>query len=129
MKHKKPFKIKIFLQQYIVIKVCQELSALSSFPSNDFESYVHYFHEKYAVSIVNPTQALLLVKAMSKRQNCLKPRSVTLHGGKRSKQVQQDEFEEHLVPEMCTRQDFPAALWYQSYLMPSILHRVSVSTS
>lgn len=111
---------------YIVTKVCHELTALDPFPSNDFESYVHYFDEKYNVKIINPTQPLLLVKAMSKKLNCLKPRSITLHGGKRNKHVLHDEFEEHLVPEMCTKQDFPAALWYQSYLIPSILHRVSV---
>lgn len=36
-----------------------------------------------------------------------------------------EEFEEHLVPELCNRMDFPSLYWLKATTLPSILHRIS----
>lgn len=65
---------------------------------------------------------MLLVKRISKRLKCINPR---LKSVKRSRDADQyDNFEEHLVAELCVKQDFPACLWIQAKLLPSILYRV-----
>ncbi|GLV38051.1 Dicer-2 [Carabus blaptoides fortunei] len=110
---------------YFVSKICYNLHALSPFPGDGFPTYAAYFKEKYHVDVKNPNEPLLLVKGISKRLNCILPRAATLHGTKRKKQDMMDGFEEHLVPELCIVQDFPAPLWYKANLLPTILHRIT----
>ncbi|GLV42409.1 Dicer-1, partial [Carabus blaptoides fortunei] len=109
---------------YIVSKICYNLNALSPFPNHKFPSFAAYFKEKYHIDVKNPTQPLLQVKAMSNRLNCILPRGATLHGSKHEKRDMMGKTEEHLVPELCIPQDFPAPLWYKASLLPTILHRI-----
>ncbi|KAF2900394.1 hypothetical protein ILUMI_05788 [Ignelater luminosus] len=108
-------------KQYLVISVCTHLNAYSKFPSEDFDTYASYFNDKYRTNVLYPKQPLLLVKGLSKRLNCLKPRHT---GGKRSKERSYEEMEEHLIPELCIKQDFPSQLWIQANLLPSIFYRL-----
>lgn len=104
-----------------MIRVCEELSSRSAFPSDDFDSYESYFSEKYRQQILSPDAPLLLVKALGKRLNCVKPRG---RGGKRKRDRINEEMEEHLVAELCVKQEFPASLWVQAALLPTVLHHV-----
>ena len=36
-----------------------------------------------------------------------------------------EEFEEHLVPELCNKINFPALYWLKATTLPSILHRIT----
>ncbi|KAF5273493.1 hypothetical protein FQA39_LY07510 [Lamprigera yunnana] len=109
-------------QIYVVTKVCIDLNASSMFPSEEFESYESYFKEKYDKDIINRDQPLLLVKSISKRLNCLRPRCST---NKRTRDKIYEDVEEHLIPELCVKQDLPGALWIQSTLLPTILYRIT----
>jgi endoribonuclease Dicer len=62
------------LQIYIVTRVCPELTPASQFPSENYTTYENYYDQKYKLSIVNKQQALLEVKAVSNKINCLRPR-------------------------------------------------------
>lgn len=104
-----------------MIEVCADKTGLSNFPSDEFATYATYFHEKYDAVVLNSTQPLLLVKGLSKKQNCLKPRHLSL---KRTREKVYEEFEEHLIAELCVKQDFPAALWIQANLLPSVFYRI-----
>ncbi|KAK5650697.1 hypothetical protein RI129_001726 [Pyrocoelia pectoralis] len=108
-------------QQYLVIRVCDELNPYSDFPSEEFTTYAEYFNEKYHKHLVNEDQPLLLVKGLSKRLNCIKPRQFC---NKRKREKVYEDLEEHLIPELCVKQEFPAALWLQATLLPTILHRI-----
>lgn len=66
-------------QGYIVCEVTHSMNALSNFPSDAFETFCEYYKCKWNLTIENPTQPLLLVKAMSNRLNCLKPRYVNMN--------------------------------------------------
>lgn len=36
-----------------------------------------------------------------------------------------EEFEEHLVPELCNKINFPALYWLKATTLPSVLHRIT----
>lgn len=107
---------------YIVTEVCQNKSALSPFPNEDFGSYKDYFFDKYNRFIFCPQLPLLLVKGLTKRMNFIKP-----VGSQTKKKHEQryEEMTEHLLPELVVKQDFPADLWIQANLLPTILYRFS----
>lgn len=44
---------------------------------------------------------------------------------KRKRQELQEDFQEHLIPELCQRLCFPAVLWLKATCLPTILHRVN----
>lgn len=102
--------------------MCTHLNAHSKFPSEDFDTYASYFNDKYRTNVLYPKQPLLLVKGLSKRLNCLRPRQA---GSKRNKERSYEEMEEHLIPELCIKQDFPSELWIQANLLPSVLYRLT----
>lgn len=70
---------------------------------------------------------MLLVKRISTKLNCILPRSITFHGKRKREAKLEGMLEEHLVPELCILQTYPAQLWYQAYCLPTILHRVSTN--
>lgn len=112
---------------YLVIRVT-ELYPKSQFETTDFDTFNDYFRDRYSMQIENQKQPLLLVKGISKRLNCLKPRT-DLSNRKRNHTGQgcnekKENFNEKLVPEFLVKQDFPAALWIQAKVMPSIIHRL-----
>ncbi|XP_031333092.1 endoribonuclease Dicer-like [Photinus pyralis] len=108
-------------QQYLVIRVCEELNAYSAFPSEEFTTYADYFNAKYHQNLLNGEQPLLLVKGLSKRLNCIKPRQLC---NKKKREKIYEDLDEHLIPELCVKQDFPADLWLQARLIPTILNRI-----
>lgn len=44
---------------------------------------------------------------------------------KRKKADVLEDFEEHLVPELCWKIEFPALYWLKTSTLPSILHRIT----
>lgn len=104
--------------------VCYGLTSNSLFPTAQFGSFANYFRDKYNCYITQPDQPLLQVKALSQRLNCLKPRGQPKRARDNWENKEDSDFTEHLPPELCVRQEFPAELWIQALLLPSLLHRV-----
>lgn len=52
---------------------------------------------------------------------CRKPSS---YSSKR-KRVEEEDFAEHLIPELCKKVEFPSLYWLKATALPSIMHRVS----
>lgn len=59
---------------YVVTQVCNDLTPESCFPTEDFDSYTHYYKERHQITIENLQQSLLEVKPISTKINCIKPR-------------------------------------------------------
>ncbi|XP_033221777.1 endoribonuclease Dicer isoform X2 [Belonocnema kinseyi] len=110
---------------YIVTMICDDLTAESSFPTEDFYSYLHYFKDRHGLNIQNPKQQMLEVKPISTQINCIKPRGVKPGLSKRRRADLLEEFEEHLVPELCNKINFPALYWLKATTLPSVLHRIT----
>ena len=104
----------------MITEICDDLNSLSYFPGN-YETYFDYFQSTYQYTIVNKDQSLLLAKPLSSRLNCLKPRGPS---AKRNREVTFENYTIHFVPEMLVKQDFPAALWIQAKILPSVIDRV-----
>nr|CAD7444294.1 unnamed protein product [Timema bartmani] len=51
--------------------------------------------------------------------------TVSNSAGKRKRQELQEDFEEHLIPELCMQYTFPAELWLKATALPTILHRIT----
>ncbi|XP_015599757.1 endoribonuclease Dicer isoform X2 [Cephus cinctus] len=113
------------LSVYVVTQVCEDLTADSSFPTEDYYSYVHYFSDRHALQIKDPKQPMLEVKSISTKINCIRPRGASAGLSKRKRADIQEDLEEHLVPELCDRIDFPALYWLKITTLPSILHRIT----
>lgn len=111
-------------QVYVVTQVCDDMTPLSCFPTAAFSTFEEYFKRKYELNINNSDQPLFEVKAITNRLNCLKPRS-THNSGRNKRLEQNDDFEEHLVPELCIPVNYPSYLWVKAVCLPSILHRIS----
>lgn len=99
------------------------MSARSQFPSRDFGTFLDYYTDKYKQTIINPDVPLLYVKGLSKRLNCVKPRGVLK--GKRRREANKEEMDEHLIAELCVKQEFPSELWIQASVLPTVLHHVT----
>ncbi|KOC68324.1 Endoribonuclease dcr-1 [Habropoda laboriosa] len=100
---------------YIVTKVCDDLTPKSCFPNDDFFTYADYYKEKHDLVINDLSQPMLEVKAISNNINYIIPRCID----------SLKNFREHLVPELCSKINFPALYWLKATLLPSILHRIS----
>ncbi|KAJ8678833.1 hypothetical protein QAD02_014620 [Eretmocerus hayati] len=110
---------------YVVTSVCEYLFASSSFPTRDFKSYTHYYKERHDIEIEDENQPLLEVKPISKKINCIKPRHITGQISRRKLANLTEDFEEHLVPELCEILNFPSVYWLKGSTLPSILHRIT----
>ncbi|XP_046751680.1 endoribonuclease Dicer isoform X2 [Diprion similis] len=110
---------------YIVTQICEDRFAESSFPTPDYYSYVHYFKSKHDLVIEEGRQPLLEVKAISTKLNCIRPRGSSAGLSKRKRADLSEDFEEHLVPELCVRFEFPSLYWLKATTLPSIIHRIS----
>ncbi|XP_011300777.1 endoribonuclease Dicer [Fopius arisanus] len=106
---------------YIVTEICRSLNPFSSFPTSDYQNYQHYYAEKHGLAITNFRQPLLEVKAISTNIDYIKPRGRSAS----SKRRERDNFEEHLVPELCERITFPRLYWLKAMYLPSVIHRLS----
>ncbi|XP_034947667.1 endoribonuclease Dicer-like [Chelonus insularis] len=105
---------------YVVTRVCHDLNPQSTFPTDDYICYSHYFHEKHKIEISNMTQPLLEVKPISDKINFIKKRA-PISPNKRKR----DNLEEHLIPELCCKINFPAIYYLKAQTLPSILHRIN----
>ncbi|XP_015124116.1 endoribonuclease Dicer [Diachasma alloeum] len=106
---------------YIVTKVCHDMNPLSEFPTDDFKHYKHYYGEKHGLAITDFRQPLLEVKAIAINIDYIKPRGRSAS----SKRRERDNFEEHLVPELCEKMTFPRLYWLKAMYIPSVIHRLS----
>nr|WJM99459.1 endoribonuclease dicer 2 [Ips calligraphus] len=107
---------------YLVTEVALSKSARSMFPNEQFGTYEEYFKSKHDVTLLNPEQPLLYVKHLTSKTNFIKPQGVQ---AKKKRERNYEDFEIHLVAELVVKQDFPAALWIQANLLPTIISRVS----
>lgn len=96
-------------------------SALSKFETDIYATYADYFKEKYECTIYNPTFPLILVKRISEKLRYINKIDKET---KNKKNESYENFEEHLIPELCVKQEFPSSLWIQAKLIPSILYRI-----
>ncbi|KAG7187560.1 hypothetical protein KM043_018859, partial [Ampulex compressa] len=110
---------------YVVTQVCNDLKTDSAFPTSDFFSYIHYYKERHGITIKTTSQPMLEVKAISTKINCIKPRSMKPGLSRRKRADILENFEEHLVPELCVKINFPALYWLKATMLPSMLHRIS----
>nr|XP_022903592.1 endoribonuclease Dicer-like [Onthophagus taurus]XP_022903593.1 endoribonuclease Dicer-like [Onthophagus taurus] len=106
--------------EYVVMRVCYELSPISKFPSDKDGTFYDYFKSKYQYCIKKLDQPLLEVKALSSKLDCTKPRGAQK---KRNRDAHENDVI-HLVPEMVTKQSFPSCLWVQSKILPTICDKI-----
>ncbi|XP_043502989.1 endoribonuclease Dicer isoform X2 [Polistes fuscatus] len=110
---------------YIVTQVCDDLVPNSCFPGSDFYTYVEYYEEKHELKIQDLNQSMLEVKSISNKINCIKPRSMKSGLSKRKRADALEDYDEHLVPELCSKIEYPALYWLKATTLPSVLHRIS----
>ncbi|KAI4478811.1 hypothetical protein M0804_011557 [Polistes exclamans] len=110
---------------YIVTQVCDDLVPNSCFPGCDFYTYVEYYEEKHELKIQDLNQSMLEVKSISNKINCIKPRSMKSGLSKRKRADALEDYDEHLVPELCSKIEYPALYWLKATTLPSVLHRIS----
>ncbi|XP_018354963.1 PREDICTED: endoribonuclease Dicer [Trachymyrmex septentrionalis] len=110
---------------YIVTRVCDDLTPESCFPNEDFDTYTHYYKEKHGLIIENLQQSMLEVKPIPIKINYIKPRKLP-EGTTKYKKTDDtvEDLQEHLVPELCYKINFPSVYWLKATTLPSILHRI-----
>ncbi|EGI69620.1 Endoribonuclease Dcr-1 [Acromyrmex echinatior] len=110
---------------YIVTRVCDDLTPESYFPNEDFDTYTHYYKEKHGLIIENLQQSMLEVKPIPIKINYIKPRKLS-EGPLKNKKTDDtvEDLQEHLVPELCYKINFPSVYWLKATTLPSILHRI-----
>jgi endoribonuclease Dicer len=60
-------------KQYVVTKVHEELTPMSTFPNSSYETYAEYYLDKYGKRIMVPEQPMIEVKGISTYLNLLSP--------------------------------------------------------
>nr|XP_023020794.1 endoribonuclease Dicer-like [Leptinotarsa decemlineata] len=106
---------------YLVTEVRSDENSLSPFPSENYSTFKDYFEKHRELRISHPEAPLLTVRGLTGRMNFLKPRG---HEGKRKREQLHEGSTERLLTELVVRQDFPAALWIQASLLPSVIFRI-----
>lgn len=108
---------------YCVINVRTDMSPLSPFPHEDFESYKDYFECKfYGLNISRLDQPMLEVKGISKNMNLFFPGAGSK--GNKQRKHERENLTEFLIPSLCHNFKFPAEYWLKALLLPSICHRM-----
>lgn len=108
-------------QVYVVTKVHEHMSPMTTFPNEDYHNYKNYVESNYDVRIHHESQFLIEVKGISKNLNLFFP------GGGQTGKLRRFEKEKHTefyVPEICHNFQFPADYWLKSTLLPCLLHRM-----
>ncbi|XP_036140493.1 endoribonuclease Dicer isoform X2 [Monomorium pharaonis] len=111
---------------YVVTRVCDDLTPESDFPNEDFDTFTHYYKEKHGLIIENLEQFMLEVKPIPVKINYIKPRKLP-DGPMKCKKTDEtvEDLQEHLIPELCQKINFPAVYWLKATTLPSILHRIN----
>ncbi|CAH0552970.1 unnamed protein product [Brassicogethes aeneus] len=104
---------------YVVTEVSYNRNPTSDFPNCSYSNFMEYYKDKHNILVLNKNQPLLLVKALSKRLNLIKPR-----GEMSKKKRKYEEAVEYLIPELLIKQDIPGELWIQASFLPTILTRI-----
>ncbi|XP_043525578.1 endoribonuclease Dicer [Frieseomelitta varia] len=112
-------------ETYIVTQVCHDITPNSCFPTDNFSSYAHYYKEKHGLVISDLRQPMLEVKSISRTIDYIIPRHMHSESKNRRYVDSPKNLKEHLVPELCTKINFPALYWLKATTLPSILHRIS----
>ncbi|KAK9308230.1 hypothetical protein QLX08_001702 [Tetragonisca angustula] len=112
-------------ETYIVTQVCHDITPNSCFPTDNFSSYAHYYKEKHGLVINDLKQPMLEVKSISRTIDYIIPRHMHSESKNRRYVDSPKNLKEHLVPELCTKINFPALYWLKATTLPSILHRIS----
>lgn len=126
---------RVLPDRYIVSRVLEFMTPQSHFDSDSYVTFADYYADKYKLEIIgDKSQALLEVRNISSRMNCLLPRAATINSftDKQKKLVSASQgddktnrgFAEVFVAEFCIKYDFPGVLWYKAIMLPSIVHRV-----
>ncbi|XP_072752428.1 endoribonuclease Dicer-like [Anoplolepis gracilipes] len=102
------------------MRVCDDLTE-SWFPNDDFDTFTHYYKEKHGLTIENLQQSMLEVKPIPIKIDYIKLRRS--HNGSTKNKEAVEDLQEHLIPELCWKINFPALYWLKA--LPSILHRIS----
>ncbi|KAK2580644.1 hypothetical protein KPH14_007750 [Odynerus spinipes] len=110
---------------YVVTQVCEDITPNSCFPTDDFISYTHYYEQKHELKIHYLDQPMFEVKQISMKINCIEPRSMKSGLSKRKRADVLEDYDEHLVPELCQKVEFPTLYWLKATMLPSVLHRIS----
>nr|SZF06445.1 endoribonuclease Dcr-1 [Psoroptes ovis] len=119
---------------YYVAEICYDLSPLSPFPDQEYDTFESYYNVKYKKQITNLQQPLLDVDHTSARLNLLTPHFLNRRGiqhhssstlGNQSKRNQQQQ-KQILVPELCLIHPFPASFWRKAVCLPCILYRLNL---
>ncbi|XP_054270904.1 endoribonuclease Dicer isoform X2 [Macrosteles quadrilineatus] len=108
---------------YLVTKVCHDMSEDSEFPSDVYRTYKDYFADKYTITPLIH-QPLLEVRALSSRMNNLKPMTLT-KALKFLNKTDNEDLDISLLPEFCHKYPVPGRYWVKARLLPSVLYRVS----
>uniref|UniRef100_A0A182JTE0 Dicer-2 n=1 Tax=Anopheles christyi TaxID=43041 RepID=A0A182JTE0_9DIPT len=110
-------------QNYVVVRVRDDLRPTSPFPNDVYDSYEDYFQkEHHQVIVRHDDQFLIEVKGITTSLNRLHP-GAEADGGA-STRSRYWEFQEILIPELVHNYEFPADYWLKATLLPSTLHRV-----
>lgn len=111
-------------QNYVVVRVHEELRPTSPFPNNRYSSYEQYFStEHHQVIVRREEQFLIEVKGISVSLNRLHP-GAEADGGSSSRAKHWENFQEILIPELVHNYEFPADYWLKATMLPSALHRI-----
>lgn len=108
-------------RKYVVTKVHEEMSPLSPFPSPGYTDFKEYVEQKCNVTVRRTDQPMIEVKGISNSLNLFFPGGGV--SGKQRKHERQ-QLTEFYIPELCHNYKFPADLWLQATLLPSICHRM-----
>lgn len=106
--------------RYVVTRINESLTPLSSFPNDDFQTYDSYVKDKYNVSVNHSDQFLIEVKGITTHLNRI--HAGDGEDGRRKTNVRGPEF---LIPELCHNFQYPGDLWLKATLLPSLLHRMT----
>lgn len=108
--------------KYVVIDVPENMSPLSPFPSDKYESYKQYIEINFSLNVCKTNQPMIEVKGISKNLNLFFPG--TGLAGKQRKH-EKENMTEHYIPELVHNFKFPADYWLKATLLPSIVHRIN----
>nr|XP_009860329.1 endoribonuclease Dicer [Ciona intestinalis] len=119
--------------RFYVAELKDDMTPLSSFPSSEYESFLHYYQLKYGLDIRCLKQPLLDVDHTSSRLNLLTPRHLNQKGKalpmssleKKRAKYESLHNRQILVPELCEVHPIPASLWRKAVCLPSVLYRVN----
>uniref|UniRef100_A0A182PBR4 Dicer-2 n=1 Tax=Anopheles epiroticus TaxID=199890 RepID=A0A182PBR4_9DIPT len=111
------------LQNYVVVRVRDDLRPTSPFPNESYDSYEDYYKKEHHQLVMRQKdQFLIEVKGITISLNRLHPGGEADGGA--STRSRYWEFQEILIPELVHNFEFPADYWLKATLLPSALHRV-----